>query len=231
MTIQTPSQESAGCATARRAGVSTGGERRRDTSTAPRPRQRALDQGVEAADAVAQPGHPQAGPRQQGEEDLGVVHLAVAVGDAAEVERGLLQAEGRGLEALPIPEQLEDPEPPARRQGGAHLAQHGDDLRFGEAVEQLAHPDQLVAARQRRLRVEQVERMPAARARASRRLAAGARGRCRAGSAGRPGRPRTPAGARGTGARTCRCCSRRRAGAPAAPRRGESQTAGNAWSE
>ena len=38
----------------------------------------------------------------------GVIHLAVAIGDAGKVERGLLQAERGGLVGLAIPKQLED---------------------------------------------------------------------------------------------------------------------------
>jgi hypothetical protein len=36
------------------------------------------------------------------------VHLTVAIGDAGEVERSLLQAKGGGFVWLPVPKQFED---------------------------------------------------------------------------------------------------------------------------
>ena len=114
-----------------------------------------------APDAVAELGDFEPGARQQRQKNLRVIDLAVAVGDAGEVERGLLQAERSRFEALPIPEQLQYPQASVRWHGGANLAQDRDDLLFGEAIQQLAHPDQFIALRQGVCRVQQIDWMAA----------------------------------------------------------------------
>ena len=85
-------------------------------------------------------------PRKKRESYIWLLPLATQL----KYSESLLQAEGRGLETLAVPEQLEDPDPASRRQRGAHLAQDGNDLILREAIEELAHPDQIVARRQTR---------------------------------------------------------------------------------
>jgi len=74
-----------------------------------------------------------------------MIHLAVAVGDAGEVKRGLLQAEGGGFVGLPVPEELENIQRAAGRQGPGHALQDGHDFALRKTSEKLAHPDDIVA--------------------------------------------------------------------------------------
>src|SRR5690349_1949271 len=74
----------------------------------------ALQQRVKAADAVSHSGNHESCALHEREEHRGIVHLAIPIGNAGEVKRRLLQAESRGLETLPVPEQLEEPDAPAR---------------------------------------------------------------------------------------------------------------------
>src|SRR5690606_25042261 len=91
---------------------------------------------------------------EQAQEHGGVVHLAVTVRDAAEVQRRLLQTEGCRLEALPVPEQFQDPQAPIGRQRLPYLGKYVRYLVLGEAVEELAHPDDRIAAGKLAGRVE-----------------------------------------------------------------------------
>src|SRR6266850_5109774 len=70
-----------------------------------------------------------------------MVHLTVAVRDASEVQRGLLQAEGGGFIGLTVPEEFKNVQicPWSHRCGCA--LENGNDLALGKAIEELAHPD------------------------------------------------------------------------------------------
>ena len=86
------------------------------------------------------------------------IHAAVAVRHAGEIDRGHLQDEARGVEALAIGEGLEHVNLRVRPHDVPALAEDGDDLRFREAVEELAHPDGVEPAGETDLGIAQVGR-------------------------------------------------------------------------
>ena len=66
---------------------------------------------------VALPGHFETALRYAAHHVGRMIHLTVAVGDAGEVEGGLLEAERGDLVRLAVPEQLEYVQGAARGQG------------------------------------------------------------------------------------------------------------------
>ena len=68
----------------------------------------ALEPGVELSDLIALFDDFQSRLRQATQQVVRVIHLAVSIRDAGEVERGLLQAERRRLVWLTIPKQFQD---------------------------------------------------------------------------------------------------------------------------
>ena len=70
-----------------------------------------------------------------------MVHLTVAICDAGEVQRRLLQAKGSGFIRLTIPEKFKDIEVGLRPHGKSGSLEDGDNLMLGETIQELAHPD------------------------------------------------------------------------------------------
>ena len=79
-------------------------------------------------------------------EVVGVIHLAIAIGDVGEIDTRHGETEGRSLVLLTIPQRLHD----AKAAVGIHdvggTTEDGDDLLGAETVEELRHPDDVVVA-------------------------------------------------------------------------------------
>ena len=99
--------------------------------------QNGMAQSEEVVDGL----HEQSRLFNEADKVVGVVHLAVAVGDSGEIETDLREAERGGVETLAVPERLHDVKV---RVGGHHLGgttKDAHNLLLTETVEELTHPD------------------------------------------------------------------------------------------
>ena len=119
----------------------------------------AYQDGMALSQVVVNGLYRKAGLPDDPDEFVGMVHLAVSVGHGREIEAGHRQAERGGLETLAVPEGLHDAQTGLRTQDGGRTAQDALDLRFAEAVEELAHPHDVerLGGRQDGLLVQQVD--------------------------------------------------------------------------
>ena len=93
------------------------------------------------AEVVVDFGYLQTGGFDAAAEVGAVEDFAVAVGQGGKVETGLGEAVGGSFIFLPVPQGLEDVEGAVFAHAGSSAAEDGGNLLFGEAVEELAHPD------------------------------------------------------------------------------------------
>ena len=100
-----------------------------------------FEDGVAGAEVVVGARHLQTGLFDLRDHAVGMVHLAVAVGHGGEVDTRHRQAERSCLEALPIPEGFHDVKVRGRRHHRGGASEDGANLRFREAIEELAHPN------------------------------------------------------------------------------------------